>query len=93
MMVFYEVDSNYINAKLLRDHKDNSMIVAYKKLWEQTTWNRTVKPSLHILDNEASTLFKTEIQKQCKLQLVPPDMHWRNLAEHAIQTFKSHLQS
>ncbi len=29
--------------------------------------------------------------KNCNLQLVPPDTHRRNLAKRAIQTFKSHF--
>ncbi len=50
-----------------------------------------MKPNMHILDNEASEAFKTEIKKNCNLQLVPPDTHRRNLVERAIQTFKSHF--
>ena len=49
------------------------------------------KPKLHILDNEASDAFKAAIKENCDLQLVPPDTHRRNLAERAIQTFKSHF--
>ena len=26
-----------------------------------------------------------------EFQLVPPDMHWRNAAEHAIRSFKAHF--
>ena len=51
----------------------------------------TVRPKLHILDNEASAAFKVAIKENCELQLVPPDTHQRNLAERAIQTFKSHF--
>jgi hypothetical protein len=67
------------------------MIQAYRLLWARTTWNCKEKPSMHILDNEASVAFKTEIKKNCGLQLVPPDTHRRNLTERAIQTFKSHF--
>ncbi len=35
--------------------------------------------------------FQRRDQKYCYLQLVPPDTHRRNLAERAIQTFKSHF--
>jgi hypothetical protein len=48
---------------------------------------------MHILDNEASKGFKVEINKNCTLQLVPPDTHCSNLAERAIQTFKAHFIS
>ena len=54
---------------------------------------RKEKPTMHILDNEASEEFKSEVRKNCNLQLVPPDTHRRNLAERAIQTFKSHFIS
>jgi hypothetical protein len=37
-------------------------------------------------------VYKAEIKKKCKYQLVPPDNHERNLAEQAIQTFKNHFR-
>ena len=43
------------------------------------------------MDNEASAEFKKVIKKQSKLQMVPPDLHRRNIAERAIQTFKNHF--
>ena len=91
LMVYYDVDANYIDAEPIRNHADPQMIVAYQKLWARTNRGRKIKPSLHILDNEASETFKAEIRKNCILQLVPPDTHRRNLAERAIQTFKSHF--
>ncbi len=91
LVVYFDVDANYIDAKPIRNHKDNQMIQAYQNLWTRTNCNRETKPNMHILDNEASEAFKTEIKKNCNLQLVPPDTHRRNLAERAIQTFKSHF--
>ena len=75
----------------MRDSKDSSLVSAYQKLWARVTQKGTIKPKVHILDNEASALFKAEIRKNCDLQLVPPDTHRRNQAEHAIQTFKAHF--
>jgi hypothetical protein len=46
---------------------------------------------MHILDNEALQALKDKIRDNCKLQLVPLDTHQQNLAERAIQTFKSHF--
>ncbi len=44
------------------------------------------------MDNEAPAEFKAAIKKNgCKVELTPVDMHRRNIAERAIQTFKSHL--
>ena len=91
LMVMYDVDGNYIDVEPLRDHKDNSMIAAYQTLWSRITRDRNKKPTMHILDNEASSSFKTAIRNNCTLQLVPPDTHRRNLAERAIQTFKNHF--
>ena len=47
-----------------------------------------------MLDNEAPELLKQAIRESgCKVELTPADMHRRNAAEKAIQTFKSHLIS
>jgi hypothetical protein len=51
------------------------------------------KPTSHLLDNEASEEFKAEVRKNCTIQLVAPDNHQQNLAEQAIQTFKSHFKA
>jgi len=50
-----------------------------------------VKPTTYIMDNKASAEYKKVICKNCTIQLVPPNNHRRNLAERAIQTFKSHF--
>jgi hypothetical protein len=74
-MVFYDVDSNYINTEPMKNHQDNSMIQAYQNLWAQTTQNGNKKPTMHVLDNEASIVFKAAIKTNCNLQLVPPNTH------------------
>ncbi len=66
-MVFYDVDSNYINAEPMKDHQDNSMIQAYQNLWAQMMQNLK-KPTMHILDNKASAAFKSAIKTNCNLQ-------------------------
>ncbi len=91
LMVYYDVNANCIDAEPMKDHQNNSMIWAYQELWARVTRNQKEKPSMHILDNEASDAFKKKIRKNCNLQLVPLDTHHRNLAERAIQTFKSHF--
>jgi len=90
-MVIVNVDANFIDAEPVKDHTDASLIQAYTALWTRLTASKTVAPKLHMLDNEASAAFKAAIKQNCDLQLVPPDTHRRNLAERAIQTFKSHL--
>ena len=37
LMVYYDIDANYINAEPIRSHADQQMIVAYQKLWEPNT--------------------------------------------------------
>ena len=91
VMVIFEIDSNYIDAEPLKDSSDTSLIQAYQTIWKRLTASGVVKPKVHILDNEVSLKFKDEIKENCAMQLVPPDTHRRNLAERAIQTFKSHF--
>jgi hypothetical protein len=62
LMVYFDVDANYINAEPIRNHKDNHMIQAYQ-LFGRTNRNPETKLNMHILDNEASKAFKTEIKK------------------------------
>lgn len=47
-----------------------------------------------MLDNEAPVDFKKAIhENNSTVELVPPDVHRRNAAEQAIQTFKGHFLS
>jgi hypothetical protein len=87
------VDGNFIDAEPMKNKSEGLMIKAYQALWARLTTSGTVKPKTHILDNEASTEFKKEIRKNCTIQLVSPNNHRRNLAERAIQTFKSHFKA
>jgi hypothetical protein len=93
VMVLVEVDGNFVDIEPMKNRSEGAMIKAYTALWTRLTASGTIKPKTHILDNEASAEFKREIQKNCGIQLVPPDNHQRNLAERAIQTFKSHFKS
>jgi hypothetical protein len=80
IMLLVEVDGNYIDAEPLI-------------LWAQLTASGTVKPTTHLLGNEALAAFKAEIKKSCKYQLVPLDNHRINLADCAIQTFKNQFKA
>ena len=93
IMVLVEVDGNYIDAEPMKNRSLGLMVKTYQTLWKQLTEKGSIKPTTHILDNEASTELKDEIQKNCDIQLVPPDNHRRNLAERAIQTFKCHFKA
>ena len=73
MMVLVEVDGNFIDAEPMKNRSEGAMIKAYQALWTRLTASGTIKPKTHILDNEALAEFKKEIQKNCIIQLVPPD--------------------
>jgi hypothetical protein len=69
------------------------MIKAYLALWNCLMAIGVIKPTTHLLDNEASAELKSEILKYCTIQLVSPDNHTQNLAEQAIQMFKNHFKA
>ena len=91
VLVLYEYDSNYIMVQPIKDRKKATTITAYKK--QLNILKRCgLKPKLQKLDNEASQdLLEYINDENINYQLVPPHMHRRNLAERAIQTFKSHF--
>jgi hypothetical protein len=61
IMVLYEINGNYIKAEPMQDSRESSLIKAYNTLWARMTKSGKVRPTVHILDNEASELFKEEI--------------------------------
>jgi hypothetical protein len=63
LMVLFEVNGNFINTVPMKDSYDNSLIKAYHTLWARIIKSSKVRPTMHILDNEASARFKEEIQK------------------------------
>ena len=75
VMVLVEVDGKFIDAEPMKNRSEAAMIKAYTALWARLTASGNVKSKTHILDNEASAEFKREIQKNCMIQLVPPDNH------------------
>jgi hypothetical protein len=93
IMVLVEVDGNYIDAEPMKKKMEGSMIKAYQALWARLTASGAVKPTTHLLDNEALAAYKAEIKNNCTIQLVPPDNHRRNLAEQAIQNLQEPFQS
>jgi hypothetical protein len=93
IIVIVEVDGNYIDAEPMKNKSAREMIKTYLALWTCLTALGTVKPMTHIMDNKASEEYKKEIQKNCTIQLVPPDNHRCNLVEQAIQTFKNHFKA
>ena len=90
IMILIEVDSDAILAEPLRNRTSGELTKAYKIIMDRLH-KRSIKPTLHILDNECSGEFKDAIISYgAKHQLVPPHDHRRNIAEKAIQVFKDH---
>ena len=51
-------------------------------------------PTTYVLDNKISQdLIDTFKQQNVDYQLVTPYKHWNNIADRAIQTYKSHFKS
>ena len=93
-MLAYHCDSNAILVEPFQSSNDRHHIPAYMRLMTRLqAHGHTV--SHHVHDNEASTEFIHAITEDWKAtyQLMPPDIHCRNLAKHAIQTFKAHFLS
>ena len=93
-MVAIEMDGNHIDAELMKARTTKELISVYQKIFDQWKGTGVISPNWHILDNEAPEDFKNAIRANiCRVKLVPPDMHCRNTAEQAIQTFKGHFIS
>lgn len=62
-MVYNDVNANCTDAEPIKNQTDKATIQAHLKILTQTNQNRKEKPTMHILDNNTSIVFKTEIQK------------------------------
>ena len=74
------------------NRKDKYMIRAYNSIMQKFVYE-VHHVDIQKLDNEFSTEFKKIIMKDwgATYQLVPPNVHRRNIAERAIRIFKSHF--
>ena len=64
IMVLVEVDGNYIDAEPMKNRSAGSMIKTYLALWARLTATGTIRPTTHLMDNEASAELKAEIRKK-----------------------------
>ena len=87
-----EIDSNSIMVEAMKNRTDNEMQRANNHLLSRLK-KKGFTPRKHVLDNEVSEAMKELIRDTCKLELVPPGCHRRNIAEVAIKTFKHHFIS
>ncbi len=90
-LVVYNYDSNAILVELLKYRNGTKIKNPYLAIINRLTTHGCA-PSTFILDNEVSTnLLTTFRNKNIHFQLVPPEVHRRNAAECAIQTWKNHF--
>ena len=89
----YDHDANSILVQPLKKRNASTIVQAWKTLFNWLT-KHGHETKLFILDNEFSTeLNNTLKSNNLMFQLVSPNVHQRNAAERAIQTFKNHFLS
>ena len=93
IMVGYHYDGNCILGKVIKDRKSSTLTAAWQSL--HASFKKSgVAPATYVMDNETSNeLLKALSDNSTSYQLVPPHTHRRNMAEHAIQTYKNHFKA
>ena len=90
-LVIYHYDSNAILVQNLKNRTAPEIKRAYLTIYNMLK-TRGSAPDTFILDNETSTLLLNAFEcERIQYQLVPPNIHHRNAAEKAIDTWKSHF--
>ena len=93
ILVGYHFNGNAILAAPIKDRSAQSLTKAWESIHKMFIPSNNI-PNIYVLDNEKSTdLINAFIKNNVKYQLAPPHMHRTNLAERAIQTFKSHFKA
>jgi len=91
-MVAVELDGNYIDAEPMKSRTAKELTEAYKRIYARWKATGVICPNWHVLDNEAPAEFLEAIwANRCRVEKTPADMHRRNIAERAIQTYKGHF--
>lgn len=71
-------------------HQESLLIDAYKAIMHHWIATNVITPNWHVLDNEVpKELKQASHENNCTIEHTPPDMHWQNIAEQAIQTIKN----
>jgi hypothetical protein len=90
-MKLINYDSNNVLSAPMKNRGDKEMVRAFDLLI-QSLVIRGLRPSLQCLENESSSALRNYLTKQgIDYQLAPSHIHWQNLAERAIHTFKDHF--
>ena len=93
-MIAYHCDTNTILRYTLASKNDKHRIPAYNSVMKRLA-KRGHNVDVQVIDNEVSAEYKRVITEEWeeKFQLVPPNVHQRNVAERAIRTFKARFLS
>ena len=91
-MIAYLFDSNKMMQSPFINRKDKHGIRAYNSIMQRLA-DRGHHLDVQIWDKEVSAEFKKTIVKDwgTTYQLVPPNVHKRNVTERDIRTFKAHF--
>ena len=93
LLVAYHYDTNAILVEALKNWNATTIVTSWNSLNNKFDL-AGAKPQHWILDNEYSNELKISFNKEdVTWQLVPPDIHWANSTERAIQTFKKHVKA
>ena len=91
-MVAVELVGNYIDAEPMQARHGGDLIKSYQSIWY--FWKATGIAALnwYVMDNEALVDLKQAIcENGCTVEMTPPDIHRRNIAERAMQAFKNFI--
>jgi hypothetical protein len=93
ILIIYDYDTNAIIAEPLKGRTKGDILNGYRNVHKQLARNG-YKPTMQTLDNEASDILLEYMRNnKIDIQLAPPHIHRRNLAERAIRTFKEHFKA
>ena len=93
IFIMYNFDSNTIQGKPIKSRNAPELVRGFELCYNKPK-AANITPFLHRLDNEISDELIASIKKKkMKYQIVTSHDHRQNLAEQAIQTYKSFLIS
>ena len=93
VMVVYDYNANVIWGRAIKNRQAATITSAWKELRDMFTVVGH-RPTHYVMDNKINGDLRDAIKKEnMQLQLTPPNIHRRNAAERAIQTWKNHFLS
>ena len=91
IFMMYSWDANAILLECMKSRNDAEMMQVYQTCYEKLE-RRGIKPTINVMDNEASAEIKRWLGKQnITYQLTSVDNHRTNVAERCIETAKHHI--